>query len=97
MINIDKAIYCWDPETGRAAVTQWPMRTNLYPDWLTFGACDFFFQRLGTEQQKSRLLVEAWQSVVFDGIDPKEAHRALLQVEGMADLFAPDCLSITAD
>lgn len=91
MIELSKAIYCWDQQTGNADVVSFPMSPNQHRFWSTAGAVFSYWKTLKPAERRTMLLVEAWQSVVRDGVDPKQAHRALLKVEGMADMFAQDC------
>lgn len=94
MIDVNKAVYCWEPKTGKADVVSFPMGRDVYPNWSTAGAVLTDYTKLNTERQKFMLLIEAWQSVVRDGIDPKQAHAALLKVKGMSGLFADDCQAL---
>lgn len=94
MIDLDRAVYCYDTDTGLAATTHWPMADNEYRGWSTAGAVYTRYKKLTRLEKRLNLLIEAWQSVVRDGVDPVSAHRALLQVEGMSELFAEDCQEV---
>lgn len=91
MIPVNRAVYAFDYETGRAGMSSWPMRETDFKGWSTVGAVFMAYQKWPKKDQQMNLLVEVIQSIVRDGIDPKEAFNALMKVEGMSELFAQDC------
>lgn len=94
MIELNRAVYCYDRDSGKAATTSWPVGHNNYRGWSTAGAVYTRYGKLTKIEKRFNLLIEAWQSVVREGIDPLSAHRALLKVEGMSELFAEDCQEV---
>lgn len=91
MIDPAKAVYCWNPETGHATVTSFPMRHQELPLYCTVGAVFGYWSSLSNRERQLMLMVEAWQSILRDGISPEAAHAALMQVSGMRELFSDDC------
>jgi hypothetical protein len=93
-MKTDQAVYCWNPDTGQARMSSRPLPAHLARGWWTAGAVMADYAKFSPDDQRMQLLIEAWQSVVRDGIRPAEAHQALLKVDGMRELFADDCQDV---
>lgn len=84
------AIYCWRPSTGEAKIVRFPDVHEESDDFWTGGAVDTAYRGISTQEQATALLIEAWQSVIRDGILPDVAFKAVMSVDEVNAMFAED-------
>ena len=85
-----EAIYCWRPDTGEAKLVRFPDVHEESDDFWTGGAVDTVYREISTQEQATALLIEAWQSVIRDGILPDVAFKAVMGVDEVNAMFAED-------
>lgn len=92
-IPIEKAMILWNSksEGGGIKVVEHP-ETNREFRHLhkSGGACYSYWRKMTTEQLKNRLMVEAWDIAVRDGLDPREIHDALMVVPEYREMLSGD-------
>jgi hypothetical protein len=89
-ISINQAVLLWN-SNGKAHSEPYPLNGAGRDYRFSVGAVCADYKDLSDSLQLTRLLVEAIQSIVRDGVEPKSVLTALARIEGMAELFAEDC------
>lgn len=90
-IPLKRAVLLWNPH-DKAHSEPRPLNGNGHAYRCSVGAVCSDYRELSSNQQTINLLVEALQAIARDNVDPASMLKALARIEGMADLFAEDCL-----
>ena len=87
-IPLSHAMIAWnevrhghDDYDGRVKVVLWPDTTDQCRGFIcTSGACGAKWHDLNTREQMAALLLCAMETIVFDGLNPRDVHNALLVI-----------------
>lgn len=90
-VELIHAMLCWDGETNRAKVIRHPDQHGVSDQYeCTNGACEAGWQDMTDRQRLLRIMLEAWQAVVCDGIAPAVMHEALIAIPEFRASLAAD-------
>lgn len=91
MVELKHAMLCWDSETNRAKVVPHPDFKRQSDEYqFTTGACWSKWDLITEDERLLRLMIEAWQAVVRDGITVEIMHEALLAIPEFREAIAGD-------
>ena len=89
-MKVKEAIYCWKPDAGEAKLVRFPDVHEESDGFWTGGANCADYREVSAQEQATALLIEAWQSVIRDGILPDVAFKAVMGVDEVNAMFADD-------
>jgi len=90
-MKIKNAMYLYAPDQNMAVVVEHPSSLDLGGLMYSTGACYSGWDHLSQSEKITQLLIDAWQSVVRDGMSPTVVHGALMSVDEIREVFAEDC------
>ena len=90
-MNAANAMLCWDPDSDRVALVEWPDASRKSDSYEMTGlACYTAIRDMDHERRKAVVFIEAMHLIVRDKVDPMALHRALLGLDEYRDGMAPD-------
>lgn len=90
IVKVDKAMLMWNPGTDEAAAIEHPAGWRAGSFKMSVGACMTSWKGLSKQEQALQLVLEAWQAVIRDRVDPEALHEALLEVKEYHHILAED-------